>query len=76
MVFVIIITATEKYLRRKKGGGAPYVVYGASGAGKTSLMAKVVDITRDVHKKNTPSIIVRFCGTSSQSSSAPGKTIS
>ncbi len=71
-----LVKATHKYLSRKKGGGAPYIVYGASGAGKTSLMAKVVAITQEVHRQRDRNIIVRFCGTSSMSASAPGRTLS
>ena len=68
-----LVRKTIQYVQRKKGGGSPFIVYGDSGAGKTSLLAKLAMVSATtLSKSNTkPVLITRFCGTSPMSSSAP-----
>lgn len=68
-----LVKKTLTYAHRKKGGGNPLVVFGDSGAGKTSLLAKAAMASKTILSKNSaePILIVRFCGTSPGSSSAP-----
>ena len=49
-----------------------FVIHGVSGSGKTSLMAKVAGLVRQMfqEKKYSPVMVTRFCGTSGASSSA------
>ena len=46
----------------------PLVVYGESGVGKTSLMAKVVMEMQERNKDRKVAILYRFCGTTPDSS--------
>ena len=46
----------------------PLVIYGESGVGKTSLMAKVVADTEERSKDRKLAIVYRFCGTTPDSS--------
>ena len=46
----------------------PLVIYGESGVGKTSLMAKVVMETQENNKDRNLTISYRFCGTTPDSS--------
>ena len=46
----------------------PLVIYGESGVGKTSLMAKVVMEIQEKSKDGNLAIIYRFCGTTPDSS--------
>ncbi len=70
-----LVEKTTAYVHRKKGGGSPLVVFGDSGAGKTSLLAKFATAAREIlrrkHPDGDPVLITRFCGTSPMSSSAP-----
>jgi len=46
----------------------PLVIYGESGVGKTSLMAKVVMEIQEKSKNGNLAVMYRFCGTTPDSS--------
>ncbi len=49
----------------------PLIIYGNSGFGKTSLMAKVAVLAQEKFRSSkTPLLVSRFCGTSAQSSTS------
>ena len=61
-----LVRKTLMYAQRKKGGGNPLIVYGDSGAGKTSLLAKLAMASQATLSRNNarPVLVIRFRGTS------------
>jgi hypothetical protein len=54
----------DRCLSAYGGGGEAFVVWGASGAGKTSVIAEAADRTaRSMHSVSNEAVIVRFLGT-------------
>ena len=66
-----ILRETEKYLKEKETS-FPFVIYGNSGCGKTSIMAKIFEnvSNRKVtnHRRSCFTVVARFLGTSTKTS--------
>ena len=68
-----LVNDALKYIEHPDNKEYPLVIYGISGSGKTSLMAKLAFISRDILSdggNKRPLLVTRFCGTSPGSSSA------
>ncbi|KAF6030702.1 hypothetical protein EB796_011001 [Bugula neritina] len=61
-----IIHRVTEYL--KGSNNIPLIMYGESGCGKTSLLAKSASLVREVYNDATPVLLIRFLGTSPDSS--------
>ena len=64
-----VTTKLRDYLSSASGPGHAFVINGASGSGKTYLMAEAADKMAHDLKSSTDAVIVRFLGTSPASSS-------
>ena len=64
-----VTTKLHDYLSSLSGPGHAFVINGASGSGKTYLMAEAADKMAHDLKSSTDAVIVRFLGTSPASSS-------
>jgi len=63
-----VTTKLRDYLSSAIGPGHAFVIHGASGSGKTYLMAEAADkMARDL-KSPTDAVVIRFLGTSPESS--------
>ena len=69
-----ILQAIHNYVSRSDPM-MPLVIYGESGVGKTSLMAKVVMETQETNKDRNLAIMYRFCGTTPDSSTGMTKNV-
>ena len=69
----ILLNDALKYIKHPDNKECPLVIFGISGSGKTSLMAKLAFNSRDILSDDgnkRPLLVTRFCGTSPGSSSA------
>ena len=64
---VDVLQAVNNYMS-DQNPKMPLVIYGESGVGKTSLMAKVVMETQEKSKDKNLVVMYRFCGTTPDSS--------
>ena len=64
-----LVQTCYNYLTKKQHN-CPFVIYGVSGSGKTSVMATIALKTATAFSPTSPILLTRFCGTTSSSSSA------
>lgn len=62
------LSEIRKYIESRRGQVSPLIVYGTSGSGKTSLMARSAMSVHSWIQGNKCSVVVRFLGTSPTSS--------